>query len=322
MINNKKMVAALEILSLYIQTTLTRIDSLNYEKTIPANMRKFIASIVYSYGRVDRIDELASIIDMLRKRYGKELDRLTKDVDSRLENKLTPAIPNPSEVQDYLKEILSKSNVEYKEPAVTNPIQFQQSMSAVPGGNSMYPAPVPSAIPPLPTPNPSVAFPPTPGLPNPTPSAAPASMPFPPVPTPAPTPVSSNPAPMPFPPVPTLPTSTPAPVGSDPAPMPFPPAPTLPTPAPVGSDPAPMPFPPAPTPAPMPFPPVPTAPSAPSESSSEPSPFPMPPAPPAIPGGLPTFNDLASPVSMPPFYAPGGYTPSNDDMAARLNNMK
>ena len=62
------MVAALEILNLYIQTLNTRIESLNYEKTIPANMRKYIASIRYCNGRV-QIKELAAINAELKNRY-------------------------------------------------------------------------------------------------------------------------------------------------------------------------------------------------------------------------------------------------------------
>ena len=88
MINLKKMVAALEILNLYIQTLNTRIESLNYEKTIPANMRKYIASIRYCNGRV-QIKELAAINAELKNRYGKDLELLDGDVDPRLSSRLT-----------------------------------------------------------------------------------------------------------------------------------------------------------------------------------------------------------------------------------------
>jgi hypothetical protein len=95
----KKMVAALEILNLYIQTLNTRLESLNYEDTIPSNMRKYIASIRYCNGRV-QIKELADINAQLSARYGKILDTLNNDVDIRLVSRLTPSIPNPTDVME------------------------------------------------------------------------------------------------------------------------------------------------------------------------------------------------------------------------------
>ena len=85
-INLKKTVAALEILNLYIQTFKTRVDSLNYEEKIPANMRKYIASILFCDGRVE-IKELSTICAQIRRRYGAAVNDLSEDVDPRISSR-------------------------------------------------------------------------------------------------------------------------------------------------------------------------------------------------------------------------------------------
>ena len=105
--------AALEILNLYIQTFKTRVDSLNFEENIPANMRKYIASILFCDGRVE-IKELSNICAQIRRRYGSKLDDLAEDVDPRIASRLTPCIPNPSDVSETLQDILRKNGVEYQ----------------------------------------------------------------------------------------------------------------------------------------------------------------------------------------------------------------
>ena len=152
--------AALEILNLYIQTFKTRVDSLNYEEKIPANMRKYIASILFCDGRVE-IKELSTICAQIRRRYGAALNDLSEDVDPRISSRLTPCIPNPSDVSETLQDILRKNGVTYQslEPEVNPLTQFiKESIHNLPDDS---PAP---SYPVNPQPAP-YAFP-TPGMPT------------------------------------------------------------------------------------------------------------------------------------------------------------
>ena len=154
-ISAKKMVAALEILNLYIQTVQARVDSLNFEEKLPTNMRKYIASILFCNGRVS-IKEVEEVCKQLRKRYGDALDDLKDDVDPRISSRLTPCIPNPSDVSETLQVILRKNGVNCDNTA-TNPIStmLQDSVMQVP---SPFPqaqasgfSPIQSGLPPVPS---------------------------------------------------------------------------------------------------------------------------------------------------------------------------
>ena len=140
-INLKKTVAALEILNLYIQTFKTRVDSLNYEEKIPANMRKYIASILFCDGRIE-IKELSTICAQIRRRYGSMLDELSEDVDPRIASRLTPCIPNPSDVSETLQDILRKNGVSYQAAGPdVNPIAMyiQDSVKSLNSSNPVPP---------------------------------------------------------------------------------------------------------------------------------------------------------------------------------------
>ena len=326
MINLKKTVAALEILNLYIQTLKTRIESLNYEQTIPMNMRKYIASILYCNGRVD-ITELPQICKAITKRYGKLLEGIEADVDPRISSRLTPCIPNPSSVEETLQDILRKNNVAYQYSDQVNPLMLMESQG-VPASTPSTSSLTPSAIPPTVS---STAMPPAPPM-DPTFPAMNGNAGF----------TPSAPAPMapaaPFPPVggsafPSAPSpssfSSPSAAGTS-----FPP--TAPT-APAFPDaPAAPAFPPA---APS-FPPTaPTAPSAPSFPPTAPSA----PSAPAFPpqADLPFGNNANVPTLPPDLQTPsvpqmpsvpdtyvnrGGYNVGNpnmmNDLTDRLNNLK
>lgn len=331
MINLKKTVAALEILNLYIQTLKTRIESLNYEQTIPMNMRKYIASILYCNGRVE-ITELPQICKAITKRYGKLLEGIEADVDPRISSRLTPCIPNPSNVEETLQDILRKNNVAYQYPEQVNPLMLMESQG-VPASTPSTSSVTPSAIPPTAS---STAMPPAPPM-DPTFPAMNGNAGFPPSPAPAPMPPAA-----PFPPVggsafPSAPSpssfSSPSASGTA-----FPPAaPTAPA------------FPDAPA-APS-FPPTtPTAPSFPPTTPSAPA---FPPTTPSFPpagqtapsfppqADLPFGNNANVPTlppdlqmpsvpqmpSMPDTYVNrGGYNVGNpntmNDLTDRLNNLK
>lgn len=160
-INLKKTVAALEILNLYIQTFKTRVDSLNYEEKVPANMRKYIASILFCDGRVE-IKELSTICAQIRRRYGAALSDLAEDVDPRISSRLTPCIPNPSDVSETLQDILRKNGVSFQslEPEVNPFTQFiTESINNPAGATPSLPQPpAPGPLPP--------AFPGVPGVPG------------------------------------------------------------------------------------------------------------------------------------------------------------
>ena len=196
------MVAALEFLNQFIQTVNTRLKSLNFEPTIPANMRRFIATIIYCRGRVP-IKELDEICKLLQKRYGKELNNLTVDVDGRVSARLTPCIADPNEVEETLQDILKRNNVPYQSAPVMNPLASVLS--------GPMPGPMPDPMP-GPMPNP---------MPNPMPPMPPMTGPVPPAPSGFP------PAPSDFPPAPS--DFPPAPSGFPPAPSDFPPAPAFPS---------------------------------------------------------------------------------------------
>ncbi|KAK8801471.1 hypothetical protein WA171_004613 [Blastocystis sp. BT1] len=291
-INLKKMVAALEILNLYIQTLNTRIESLNYEKTIPANMRKYIASIRYCNGRV-QIKELAAINAELKNRYGKDLELLDGDVDPRLSSRLTPCIPNPTDVQEALNDILRKHNVATPTAdGAENPLMklMATDSSPIPASSPtpFPPAPSPSsaAFPPAPSPS-SAAFPPAPSSPTPFPPAPSSSAAFPPAPSPTPFPPAPSPSSTTFPPSPSAAAFAPVP----PAPTPsFPSAPSIP-PLPSASSTA-------------------SFPSAPSVSSNAtfPSPSPLPPSFPSAPS---VSQDPAFPPATLPTPDSSPVPPSN-----------
>ena len=294
----KKMVAALEILNLYIQTLNTRLESLNYEDTIPSNMRKYIASIRYCNGRV-QIKELADINMHLSSRYGKILDTLNNDVDIRLVSRLTPSIPNPTDVTEAMNDILRKNGVSVPTPAVENPliniinpspvspsfpsiqpgmvpmqpgmVPMQPSLSPMqPSVSPMQPG-IPPMQPGIPPMQPGVS-PMQPAQPSVFPSAADLSMNTPTTPmTPGPQPMSG---------------SQPA---SDSQPAP-------------GSQ------------------PTPTIPTVPASSAPSPSlPFNVTPG--GIPGGLPATGSIHMPVNGDRYVAPNSYFDIND-VNARLNNLK
>ena len=184
MISAKKMVAALEILNLYIQTVQARVDSLNFEERLPTNMRKYVASILFCNGRVS-IKEVEQVCKQLRKRYGDVLDDLKDDVDPRISSRLTPCIPNPSDVSETLQVILRKNGVNCDNTA-TNPISTMLQDSAI-----QVPSPFPqsqpsgflprqSSLPPVPSvlPQPNVLPPTQPsGLPPTQPGAFPPTQP-------------------------------------------------------------------------------------------------------------------------------------------------
>lgn len=153
--------AALEILNLYIQTFKTRVDSLNYEEKVPANMRKYIASILFCDGRVE-IKELSTICAQIRRRYGAALSDLAEDVDPRISSRLTPCIPNPSDVSETLQDILRKNGVSFQslEPEVNPFTQFiTESINNPAGATPSLPQPpAPGPLPP--------AFPGVPGVPG------------------------------------------------------------------------------------------------------------------------------------------------------------
>ena len=318
------MVAALEILNLYIQTLNTRIESLNYEKTIPANMRKYIASIRYCNGRV-QIKELAAINAELKNRYGKDLELLDGDVDPRLSSRLTPCIPNPTDVQEALNDILRKHNVATPTAdGAENPL-----MKLMATDSSPIPASSPTPFPPAPSPS-SAAFPPAPSSPTPFPPAPSSSAAFPPAPSPTPFPPAPSPSSTTFPPSPSAAAFAPVPpaptpsfpsapsVSQDPA---FPPA-TLPTP-----DSSPVP-PSNLTPPPPPFPTTSVTDNNPSQPPTEPS---FPPAaqlpfdtnPSGIPGGLPLPGGAQMPVAADRYVPKDSYQAQiPDDFYSRLNNLK
>ena len=336
MINLKKTVAALEILNLYIQTLKTRIESLNYEQTIPMNMRKYIASILYCNGRVD-ITELPQICKAITKRYGKLLEGIEADVDPRISSRLTPCIPNASSVEETLQDILRKNNVAYQYSDQVNPLMLMESQgvpASTPSTSSLTPSAIPptvssTAMPPAPPMDPT--FPAMNGNAGFTPSAPAPMAPFPPVGGSA---FPSAPSPSSF--------SSPSAAGTS-----FPPAaPTAPAfpdaPAAPAFPPAAPSFPPtAPTaPSAPSFPPTaPTAPSAPSFPPTAPSA----PSAPAFPpqADLPFGNNANVPTLPPDLQTPsvpqmpsvpdtyvnrGGYDVGNpnmmNDLTDRLNNLK
>ena len=199
------MVAALEFLNQFIQTVNTGLKSLNFEPTIPANMRRFIATIIYCRGRVP-IKELDEICKLLQKRYGKELNNLTVDVDGRVSARLTPCIADPNEVEETLQDILKRNNVPYQSAPVMNPLASVLS--------GPMPGPMPDPMP-GPMPNP---------MPNPMP---PMTGPVPPAPSGFP------PAPSDFPPAPAFPSAPADGMSSDPFSIPssmnIPQPPTIPS---------------------------------------------------------------------------------------------
>ena len=307
----KKMVAALEILNLYIQTLNTRLESLNYEDTIPSNMRKYIASIRYCNGRV-QIKELADINAQLSARYGKILDTLNNDVDIRLVSRLTPSIPNPTDVMEAMNDILRKNGVSVPTPAVENPLINILNPSPVsPAFPTIQPgiAPMQPGIAPM---QPGIA-PMQPGMAPMQPGIAPMQPGVSPM-QPGMTPMQPGVSPMPpaqpgvfpsaadlsmnSPTSPMTPGSQPAP-GSQHAP---------------GSQPAPG----------LPLMPgsqtTPSIPTVPAGSAPAPSmPFNVTPG--GIPGGLPAAGSIQMPVNGDRYVAPNSYFDIND-VSARLNNLK
>lgn len=303
-INNKKMVAALEFLNQFIQTVNTRLRSLNYENTIPANMRRFIATIMYCRGRVP-IKELDEIAKLLQKRYGKELDSLTVDVDGRVSARLTPCIADPNEVEETLQDILKRNNVPYQSAPVMNPLANVLSASSASSMSGPMPdpmsGPMPNPMPPM-----SGPMPPMPPMSGPVPPISPMPNPMPPAPTPSAFPnISSD-----FPPAPT-PTS-----GFPPTPTDFPPAPGFP------SAPAPTDFPSAPAfpSAPTDFPAAPGFPSAPADFPAAPA-FPSAPADGmgSDPFSIPSSMNIPQPPAIPPL--PPTQPPTDDDIQRRFNNL-
>ena len=286
------MVAALEILNLYIQTLNTRLESLNYEDTIPANMRKYIASIRYCNGRV-QIKELADINAQLSGRYGKMLDTLNNDVDIRLISRLTPSIPNPTDVMEAMNDILRKNNVPVPTQSVENPLINLINSST---GSSCFPAIQPGMVPM----QPGVA-PMQPGVSPMQPGASP----MPPV-----SPMQPGVAPMP-PVSPMQPGVAPMQPGVSPLPPAqpsvFPSAADLSQNAPASP----------PTPGAQ---PTPTIPTVPANNAPAPSlPFDVTPG--GIPGGLPMTGSVHMPVNGDRYVAPNSYFDIND-VSARLNNLK
>ena len=174
------MVAALEFLNQFIQTVNTRLKSLNYETTIPANMRRFIATIIYCRGRVP-IKELDEICKLLQKRYGKELNNLTVDVDGRVSARLTPCIADPNEVEETLQDILKRNNVPYQSAPVMNPLASVLSGSSAGPMPGPMPDPMATSMPPMtgPVPPAPSGFPPAPSGFPPAPSDFPPAPAFP-----------------------------------------------------------------------------------------------------------------------------------------------
>ena len=290
MINQKKMVAALEILNLYIQTLNTRLESLNYEDTIPANMRKYIASIRYCNGRV-QIKELADINAQLSNRYGKMLDTLNNDVDIRLVSRLTPSIPNPTDVTEALNDILRKNGVTVSAPAIENPLINLINPSPA---NSVFPTIQPGAAPMQPP-----VAPMQPGVPPMQPGIPPMQPGVPPMQPPM-TPMQPGIPPMqPVQPS-VFPSATDMPLNPPVSPM-TPGSQSLP-----GSQPAPD--------------AQPSIPTVPAGNAPSPSmPFNVTPG--GIPGGLPAAGNIQMPVNGDRYVPPNSYFDLNE-MNARLNNLK
>lgn len=117
---------ALDILHLFCDLLLTRINLIEELKECPHDMKEAISTLVYSAPRVD-VEELMEIREQFQIKFGKEfiegaMQNREMVVNQRVVMKLDLKVPKPHLVISYIKEIAKENGIEWEdleEPEIT-----------------------------------------------------------------------------------------------------------------------------------------------------------------------------------------------------------
>eukprot|EP01080_Neovahlkampfia_damariscottae_P003642 gene3642-6458_t len=126
-------IEALEIIELFVELLLSRIQVIVESKTCPHDLKEAITTMCYAATRLE-IKEFGNIRDEFAKKFGKDFVRNAAEnkdlsVNQRVMFKLGVKVPEPYLCVQYMKEIAAENNVQWDDSSMTATVETSMGLN-------------------------------------------------------------------------------------------------------------------------------------------------------------------------------------------------